>query len=392
MTPQQNPDPLNIVFLFSDTGGGHRSAATAIIEALDLEYPGRFKSKMIDLFKDYAPPPLDKAPVIYPPLSRAPKVWAQGYRASDNPTRMRILYDALWPYIRWPLRRLLRDNPCDLIVSVHPLMNAPVLRAMKHRSLPFVTVVTDLVSTHAAWFDRHADHIIVPTPEARQRGLDLGVDPSRIEVIGLPVSERFSTLKVGNKPEIRARLGWASDRPIMLLVGGGEGMGPLEDVAEAINQSCKNVSLVIVAGRNEPLKNRLEAKAWNIPARIYGFVTDMPDFMCAADILITKAGPGTISEAFIAGLPIILYSRMPGQEEGNVTYVVAHGAGVWAPTPSEVSAVVNHWTSHPALLEEVSQASCNLARPQSARLIARRIAEQITLPVQDIAYPDRTNN
>ncbi len=62
----------------------------------------------------------------------------------------------------------------------------------------------------------------------------------------------------------------------------------------------------------------------------------MPDFMQASDVLVTKAGPGTISKSFIAGLPIIMYSRMPGQEDGNVTYVVDEGAGVWAPTPEEV--------------------------------------------------------
>jgi 1,2-diacylglycerol 3-beta-galactosyltransferase len=69
---------------------------------------------------------------------------------------------------------------------------------------------------------------------------------------------------------------------------------------------------------------------------VYGFVQDMPDFMRAADVLITKAGPGTISEAFIAGLPMILYSRLPGQEDGNVGYVVDNGAGVWAPRPDAV--------------------------------------------------------
>jgi 1,2-diacylglycerol 3-beta-galactosyltransferase len=385
MIPLQSDPQPHIVFLFSDTGGGHRSAASAIIEALELEYPGQVSTKMIDLFKDYAPPPLDMASAIYPPLSRAPDVWERGYKVSDSPRRMRILYDAIWPYVRLPLRRFLRENPCDLMVSVHPLFNEPVLRAIKRRHLPFVTVVTDLVSTHAAWFDHRANRIIVPTAEARRRGLEVGVEPEQMTVIGLPVAERFCCLPMGSKDETRKSLNWPEGK-VILLVGGGEGMGPLEEVAEAINAAHPAATLVVVTGRNKNLRAKLEKKQWDIPVLIYGFVQEMPEFMRAADLLITKAGPGTISEAFIAGLPIILYSRLPGQEEGNVTYVVAHGAGVWAPQPEEVAAVVSHWMKHPALLEEISRASLKLARPTAAREIARCLVKELPIPI-----PNRTN-
>ena len=92
-----------------------------------------------------------------------------------------------------------------------------------------------------------------------------------------------------------------------------------------------------------------------IPTKIYGFVREMPEFMRAADILVTKAGPGTISEAFIAGLPMILYSRMPGQEDGNVTYVVEKGAGVWAPEADLVVDTLRSWLEQPGLLAQVGR-------------------------------------
>jgi 1,2-diacylglycerol 3-beta-galactosyltransferase len=123
------------------------------------------------------------------------------------------------------------------------------------------------------------------------------------------------------------------------------------------------------------LKNRLETRTWNIPHKIYGFVQNMPDLMRAADVLITKAGPGTISEAFIAGLPIILYNRLPGQEEGNVLYVIGEGAGMWAPEPGMVVSVIKNWINHPDRLAEITQASQSLARPLAARQIAHHLME-----------------
>jgi 1,2-diacylglycerol 3-beta-galactosyltransferase len=159
------PDQARIVFLFSDTGGGHRSAASAIIEAIDLEFPGQFACEMIDIFRQYAPPPLHMAPEIYPPLSRLSEVWELGYKVSDGARRTRVFYHAIWPYVRTGVNRLVRENPANLIVSVHPLVNAPVLRALRNRQphIPFITVVTDMVSAHAAWYNTRADLVIVPT-------------------------------------------------------------------------------------------------------------------------------------------------------------------------------------------------------------------------------------
>jgi 1,2-diacylglycerol 3-beta-galactosyltransferase len=103
----------------------------------------------------------------------------------------------------------------------------------------------------------------------------------------------------------------------------------------------------------------------------------MPNFMCSADILLTKAGPGTISEGFISGLPMILYSRMPGQEDGNVSYVVNQGAGVWAPEPNRIIEILRNWLDHPDEREKISANSRRLAKPDASHLIAHAIADQL---------------
>jgi 1,2-diacylglycerol 3-beta-galactosyltransferase len=194
--------------------------------------------------------------------------------------------------------------------------------------------------------------------------------------VGLPVAHRFCQ-PVGDSQELRKKLGWRQDLPTVLLVGGGEGMGPLEQVARAINQAKLPISLVIISGRNQKLKSNLESMDWNIPATIYGFVRQMPDFMRESDVLITKAGPGTISEAFIAGLPLILYSRLPGQEEGNVSYTVNEGAGVWAPTPEQVVSTLHNWLKNPDELKKTAANARRLARPQAAHQIAEILAAKV---------------
>ncbi|MCE5207182.1 MAG: glycosyltransferase [Chloroflexi bacterium] len=370
------PERPHVLFLFSDTGGGHRSAAEAIIEAINLDFPNCISSEMVDFFKEYAPPPFDLAPELYPPMSRVPNVWEFGYKLSDGPRRTRIFYRVIWPYIRHAAFKLLKEHPYDLLVSVHPLPVIPVSRALKTGSPPFITVVTDMVSTHALWYNRRSDLVLVPTEIARQHGLAYGLRPNQIRVVGLPVGQRFS-LPVEDRCLIRGRLGWPQDLPVILLIGGGDGMGPLGKVARFISNANLHAALVIVTGRNHKLKRQLEAENWSMPTFIYGFVHEMPDFMRCADILLTKAGPGTISEAFIAGLPMILYSRMPGQEDGNVSYVVSEGAGVWAPEPKRIIEILRDWLNHPEKREKIAANCRRLAKPNASHLVAQAIAEQL---------------
>jgi 1,2-diacylglycerol 3-beta-galactosyltransferase len=153
-------------------------------------------------------------------------------------------------------------------------------------------------------------------------------------------------------------------------------MGPLGEVSMKINEAKLDAALVVVTGRNKHLKEKLENHKWDIPAYIYGFVKDMPDFMRAADVLVSKAGPGTISEALIAELPIILYHRISGQEEGNVSYVIDEGAGIWAPEIEDIILALKDWLDHPdQRLQAVSNAK-RLARPNASRDIAHAIIDQ----------------
>ena len=156
-------------------------------------------------------------------------------------------------------------------------------------------------------------------------------------------------------------------------MAGGQGMGPVEAIARAVAGASLHAQLVIVAGRNQELEARLKAMRWAIPTHILGFVEDVHLWMAASDVLLTKAGPGTIAEALICGLPMLIYSYIPGQERGNVDFVVHHKVGAFVPEPQEIARVVRSWLDDPAMLAAMRQRAQALGRPHATRDIVNAL-------------------
>jgi 1,2-diacylglycerol 3-beta-galactosyltransferase len=243
---------------------------------------------------------------------------------------------------------MIREHPADVVVCVHSVTAQPVMSAYCSfaQRPPFITVVTDLVSTPIFWYDARVDRCLVPTQTAFDRGVRFGLKPEQLRVTGLPVHARFERA-LREKEEARAELGWDAALPAVLMVAGGDGMGPLYETARAIVEKNLKCQIAIVTGRNKSLKARLDkaAETWRgqQPVHVYGFVNTMPRLMAAADMLVTKAGPATISEACIAGLPVILSDAIPGQEDGNIDFVLENKIGVYAPSPNKVASAVETW-------------------------------------------------
>jgi 1,2-diacylglycerol 3-beta-galactosyltransferase len=374
--------PKKILILMSDTGGGHRASAEAVAEAILYLYGDEVSVCIVDAWRSYAPWPLNQIPDAYSWLvSDGLWLWNALWRTDGKTWPSGVISRMAMPLVRRSVVKLFRYEAPDLVVSVHPIINhIPlfVLRKELKSDVPYVTVVTDMVTAHPAWFCREVDYCLVPTEAARQRALRYGMSSDQVEVAGQPVGLKFAT-GVGEKPYLRGKLGLYLDRPAVLIVGGGEGVGPVYEIARTIAVGVTDAQLVIVAGRNAPLKQELEATTWEIPTRVYGFVTNMPELMGASDVLVTKAGPGTLSEAFIAGLPVIISGFIPGQEEGNVGYVLEHQAGAYAPEPAEIGRLIREWL-HPddETLTRMAANAAALARPDAALVIARQLYRLLT--------------
>jgi UDP-N-acetylglucosamine:LPS N-acetylglucosamine transferase len=243
------------------------------------------------------------------------------------------------------------------------------MRRMKSTA-KFVVVATDMVSGHATNYTSQADYCLVPTAYAQQEAIRLGVSAQRLCITGQPVWPDLRQ-RMATGPAMRAQLGFDDATPVVLLIGGGDGMGQLGPTARAIACSGLPLQLVVVCGRNHVVQQELDQLHGHVPMKTLGFVTHVPELMGAADILVTKAGAATVGEAFIAQLPILLYDAVPGQEEGNVAYVVKEGAGAWCPSPDAVVEQLRHLLEQPEAAVRMRQASGRLARPESALDIAR---------------------
>jgi 1,2-diacylglycerol 3-beta-galactosyltransferase len=357
-----------VLFLMSDTGGGHRAAAEAIRDAiLEKHGPDSITAELVDVYRKMRFP-ANRMPELYPWLvNRAVWLWTAAYRLGDSPRRARFFSRLAYAGNRGALRRIPVEHPADAVCCVHSVIHQPTMSAYQTYPSrpPWVTVVTDLVTTPFFWYDRRVDLCLVPTQEAYERGLACGLKPDQLRVTGLPVHPNFQR-RLSDKTTAREQLGWPTDRTVVMMVAGGDGMGPLGQTVEALLGKRLDAHLIVICGRNSMVKERIDAAIASRGARnvtTFGFVTDMPRFMAAADVLVTKAGPATISEACIAGLPIILSGAIPGQEDGNVRFVVENDAGAFAPGPALVADTVERW------LAEGTEALAR--RGERARRIAR---------------------
>jgi 1,2-diacylglycerol 3-beta-galactosyltransferase len=392
-----------IALLYGNSGGGHRSAAEAIAQGIRIVHGEEAEPVLVNGLKN-APSPIKELVETYPQIvNSARTIYALGYHAINERRILTALREAMQPLTEPIVEELLQQNPADIYVSCHPLFNNVLPRTLKRLGLgaPFIHVVTDLVSGHVMHYDETADCVIVPTEEARRDAIANHVPIEKIAVCGQPVWPDFRQRMMQGRATLRAELGF-DERPILLLMGGGDGMGRMEEIARELMQNRfpnqlpliqvqtqpqlqvqvqppppLPLQLVVVCGRNERLRERLESINANIPTRILGFVKNVPELMGAADILATKAGPSTICEGFIAGLPILLYDAVPGQEEGNVDYVVSTGAGEWCPTPVLFRRQIEHWLAHEREMRATRILSSTLAKPDSAIEIAKVIGRYL---------------
>lgn len=380
------------LFLISDTGGGHRSASNAITAALDeIKEPYAFEHRIEDVAA-HCSFPLTQLGLGYSMALRyAPPVYGALYYATNGRRRYRALVRFCEPLYRERLRDLFLSYKPDVIVSVHPLLNHAALRAradahMQH--IPIVTVITDLGKVHESWLTPEANSVVVPAREVYQRALSRGISPSRLRLLGQPIHPKFDDV-VGTKEELRAQLGLPQDKLVVMLMAGGEGGGKLLPTTLALAKAKLPAHLLVVCGRNEHLKEKLEELAPSLPTpmSILGFTDKIPEYFRAVDLLVTKAGPGSLAEANAAQLPVVVYDYVPGQERGNVDFVRNNGLGAIAlHGAAEVVQAVRNMLRTPDRLAQIRRNQELVAPRSSSRRIAAlisQIANTGTIPAPD---------
>lgn len=396
-----------ILFLIADTGAGHRSAANALRNAINIiaeeehkrwvesqqegagapgaPEPPTYRIEIVDVFEEYSRFPLREAVKLYGPTIRYnPSLYGRFFHMTDRARSVAAVKTMAGPLVHKGLLRLIASVQPDVIISIHPMLNHVTIEAIAElgMNIPFLTVVTDLISVHHAWYAPGADGYIVPTEQARDLYLRRGLDPTRVHVLGMPIDPKF-TLPLPSKQELRQRLGLEPHLPTVLLVGGGDGAGGLRSAVQAISHARLPVQLLVITGRNKRLFVHLQRlrSELKVPARIFGFVHNMPEMMHASDVIVTKAGPGSICEALACDLPIILSGYVPGQEEGNVTFVTENGAGVLARDHVEmVNALRRLIKPGSQVLQQQLENARRISRPRASFDIVEHILSYLPAP------------
>lgn len=376
---------LRVLVLSSDTGGGHKASAAALRAALQHLHPGQVHIDVVDFWVELASGPFRRFPAQYTFLAKRPALWKFTYEFARFPPFRAVTECYFNTLAHKNVRSAFIKYQPDLVISVHPLVNTLSLHVLNRIANetyiprpPFVTVVTDLGGAHPTWFHRGADMVYVPTPDVARLAHRVGVPDSQVKTVGLPVRQQFWTGE-RSKSQLREKLGMLPDAPAVLLIGGGDGVGALRSIATTLAHQLPrklgtpHLQLIVICGKNEQLRDSLASETWQCHMIPLGYVNNMSEWMAASDIMCTKAGPGTIAEALIRGLPMIITAFLPGQEEANVRYVEQQRVGVFAKKPRKIAAVAAQWLSQPHQLFEMSQRAIQCGRPDASIQIANDI-------------------
>ena len=386
---------MPVLFLVADTGGGHRAAARAISEELGRAYPGAFAPVLCDPLGGPGSAALLRwiCRIYGPAVRLVPWLWGAVWHITNSRPAMRVLRTSLLVLANRPVAAAMARNRPAVIVSLHPLTGAAAVAARDRLApaTPVVTVVTDLVTPHAAWRSGSGDLVLAPAATRRPAGRGARPQPAPL---GLPVAAAFRCRPAGTRERaaLRRSLGLARCRFLVVLTGGAEGCGGMARRARALIGQFDDVHVVAICGRNRRLRRRLDALAARSPGRltVRGFVGDMADWLRCADVVAGKAGPGTIAEATCCGAPLILTSQLPGQEKGNAAFVTAAGAGRYAPGVRMLVAEISRLRARPETLDAMRAASARLGQPGAALGIVARLAAITGVPAGATAVAEAT--
>jgi processive 1,2-diacylglycerol beta-glucosyltransferase len=373
-----------ILILSASVGGGHLRAAEAMELALQKLAPGA-SIRNIDVLtlankafrRIYGKGYLDVA-------ARAPHFLGYVYDLLDRPKdkegefepdRLRVALEKL---NMQPFLRLLKAETWDMVVNTHflPAEIIGSLRSSGKISVPQVTVTTDFM-THRLWVQEPCEQYFAASVESAVYLNSWGVPDERISVTGIPIHPVFCRRK--GRSECIKTQGLSGDRPIVLLLSGGFGVGPIEQLFQATLTVESPIEIVVVCGRNEDLHRKLAQQP--SPQRhrvvVLGYTTDIDELMAVADVVISKPGGLTSAEVLARGSVLAIVNPIPGQESRNSDYLLENGAaikiGPVATLPYKIDLLLND----PRRLARLKANARRLGRPRAAFDVAAKVIELI---------------
>ena len=368
---------MKVLVTHVPAGSGHERAAQALTRALELSSHST-EATLLNA--------LDGVDPFYRwcftdgylhLVHQAPLLWGALYHLTDYPAFHRpvqLLH-------RWNnhqhgtgLERIFLEADPDVILGTHffPMEVAAFLKRSKRLRARLVTVITDYIP-HSLWIAPGVDAYIVASVPGKEYLLRRGIRKDRIQVLGIPIDPKFSHR--GNRSELLKKLELEPERLTILVGSGGAGTGPVRRLVLLLNSLQEAVQLIVVAGKNAVLVRTLEKlrSAVKHPMKVYGYVDHMDELMEVSDVLITKPGGLTCSEALTKGLPLVLVCPIPGQESRNAAVIAGQGAALRINRLSDLVEQVSKLCKDPHELKAMSHRAREAAFPEAAHHIARLV-------------------
>jgi len=369
--------PKKIAILSVSAGAGHVRAAQALQAAAEKWYPG-VETVHIDLME--LVPKLFKtiyADTYIKVVERHPAFWGYLYDKSDHEkvdsalSRLRIAIERLNTQ---KLKKVLAEINPDHVICTHflpaQLLSGKIARGSFNR--PVWVQVTDF-DVHALWIHPHINGYFAAHEEVAWRMAERGIPADRIQVTGIPIMPVFG--ERCNRATCAAEFGLDPARTTLLMMSGGAGVGGIETLAGRLLQLEGDFQLVALAGKNEKLLAELKQLAELYPGRLFpmGFTRVIERIMAVSDLAITKPGGLTTSECLAVGLPMIVVSPIPGQEERNADFLLENGAAMKACDGGALAWRVDRLLRESGCMEAMRENALRLGRPDAAKNVLEAV-------------------
>ncbi len=363
----------NVLIFYISRFSGHFHAASAIETALNMS--GRnIQVKKINAL-DYTNPILGKIlnRAYIEIIKKKPELWGHIY---DNPEflkRTKTAREVLHRYNMSKIRKLIEKEKPDVVfcTQAFPCGMVADYKRSKNSQLKLIGVLTDH-APHSYWIYDEVDKYVVPSKDIIQKLVKKNVPEKKILPLGIPIDPKY--LKRYSKKEVIKKFGFREDAPVILVMGGTQGLGAMEDVVKSVvNDKEHAYQLIIVSGNNKRLRRKLAKyeRANPLRVKILPYVDNIDELMDGADMIVTKAGGMTTSEAMAKELPILIVKPIPGHEKMNADYLAEKGAAIEVKDIREVPKTLNVVFKSRNMLKIMKDACREIAKPNSAIDVAK---------------------
>ena len=359
-----------IIFHISQLGG-HKKAAENIKEALEYKAPS-LNIFSLNIF-DYISPLLEKkVNFLYGlTIKYLPQLWGKFYDRKIVIKTLTPLQKIINRYALSKIRKLINKVNPSLILATQafPCGIIADFKRIFNSDIPLIGVVTDYYP-HRFWLYPEVDFYTVASWEAKEILIKEGIEEEKVKIAGIPISIKF--LSPFSRKEIAQEFGFDLNLPTVLIMGGGLGIGQLDKIVKIIDESFKNLQIIVVCGKNRKLYKWFKRNFSFFQNKVFyfGYIDFVHKLMDFSDIIITKAGGLTVSEALAKGLATILVNPIPGQEERNAHFLLKKGAILKAEDLKEISIFLKSLLKDKNKLFSLKEKAKNLSIIDSSLRIA----------------------